>query len=255
MEEIVSSLPFNAFETVEPSGFAGGILMLWNEALHSFHTITKEDRALHGVIQVQNSPSFYISIIYANTTYKGRLEVWNNLKITSQLVSIPWLVLGDFNEVTHAHEKIGGNRPKDYKMFKYMETMNAYNLYDLGYIGSKFTWFNKRKSQPIFERLDRCWACPNWSLNFPDAVVNNLPRLSSDHNPVLLTLKAQMIDRREFFLKFESNWLQDLLFDPWVRENWASYSNNLTNNLKNLSQDIQTWNNNKGDVFKKKKNL
>ena len=62
IKEIASSLPFNSFETVDPQGFSGGILMLWNEGLHSFTTITKEPRAIHGVIQVQNLPPFFISV-------------------------------------------------------------------------------------------------------------------------------------------------------------------------------------------------
>lgn len=140
--------------------------------------------AIHGVIQVQNSPLFFISVLYANTKYKGRLEIWQNLVNMSHNFSVPWLVTGDFNEDTFPHEKFGGNPPKDYKMRSYKDTMATCGLYNLGYIGSKYTWFNKGKSHPISERLNLGWACDNWTLNFPDAFVNNFPRLSSDHNPL-----------------------------------------------------------------------
>lgn len=98
---------------------------------------------------------------------------------------LPWLVLGDFNEITFAREKLGGNRRKEYRMRSYKETMNSYNLIDLGFIGSKLTWSNKRRTNPIFERLDRCWACQKWILNNPDVVVNNLSILSSNRKLVL----------------------------------------------------------------------
>lgn len=71
--------------------------------------------------------------------------MWKNLIDTSKNVNLPWLFLGDFNESTHPHEKIGGNKPKDSKMILYRKTMDTCNLSDLGYIGSKFTWFNKRR--------------------------------------------------------------------------------------------------------------
>lgn len=44
----------------------------------------------------------------------------------------------DFNGVTHSHEKIGANTPKDHKMRAYNDFMNSCNLIDLGFIGSKF---------------------------------------------------------------------------------------------------------------------
>ena len=37
-------------------------------------------------------------------------------------------------------------------------TMDNFQLVDLGFNGPKFTWINKRKSNPIFEKLDRGWA-------------------------------------------------------------------------------------------------
>lgn len=111
IEGIAGTLPFNSFETVEPVGYTSGILILWNKGLHSFTTITKEPRAIHGVIQVSHQKPFFISVLYANTKYKGRLEMWENLKEMSRTIYHPWLVLGDFNEICHAHEKIGGNKP------------------------------------------------------------------------------------------------------------------------------------------------
>ncbi|XP_057251664.1 uncharacterized protein LOC130591770 [Beta vulgaris subsp. vulgaris] len=255
IEEIISSLPFNSFETVEPQGYSGGILMLWNEGLHSFTTITKEPRAIHGVIQVQNYSPFFISVLYANTKYKGRLEMWDNLINTSKNISMPWLVTGDFNEVIYHHEKFGGNPPKDYKMRKYKETMEICGLHDLGFIGSKYTWFNKRRSYPIFERLDRGWGCDNWALTFPNTVVNNLPRLSSDHNPLLITLKTAEKEKVKKFFKFEPMWLQNPPFDPWVRLQWTASPNLLHCKLADLSREIPSWIQKDNDIFKKKKIL
>lgn len=93
--------------------------------------------------------------------------MWRNLKSFANSVQLSWLVLGDFNEITYAHEKIGGNKPKEYKMRLYRKKMEKCNLKDLDFIENKFTWFNKRKSKSIFERLDRCWASPSGILDYP----------------------------------------------------------------------------------------
>lgn len=97
--------------------------------------------------------------------------MWNDLKSMSAIVNMLWGVLGDFNEICFAHEKWGGNPPKEYKMRIYRETMLACDLVDLSFSGHKFTWFNKRKAHPIFKRLDRVWATTNWLLQFPNALV------------------------------------------------------------------------------------
>lgn len=63
--------------------------MLWNEGLHSFTTITKESRGIHGFIQVCNFAPFMIYVLYENNKYKGRLKIWENLISTAQNVSLP----------------------------------------------------------------------------------------------------------------------------------------------------------------------
>ncbi|XP_021740038.1 uncharacterized protein LOC110706423 [Chenopodium quinoa] len=67
--------------------------------------------------------------------------------------------------------------------------MDICNLLDLGYTGHKYTWFNKRRNSPIFERLDRFWATPSWIQLYQEAVVQNLPRLSCAHLPTIPELK------------------------------------------------------------------
>lgn len=181
--------------------------------------------------------------------------MWQNLIQMSQTVNLPWLVTGDFNEVAFPNEKFGGNPPNIFKMQKYKETMDACGLHDLGFIGSKYTWFNKRKSYPILERLDRGWACDKWTLSFPDATVNNLPRLSSDHNPVLISLKKSIPLNRNKFFKFELMWMQNRTFDPWLRQKWATLDLNMYNKLNDLSREIPVWALNANDVNRKKKKL
>lgn len=53
-------------------------------------------------------------------------------------------------------------------MMAYVEAMDRCNLIDLGFKGSRFTWFNKRKRNRIFERSDRAWVNSLWVTTFPD---------------------------------------------------------------------------------------
>lgn len=63
-EELVESLPYNSFETVEPMGFTGGIIILWNKGINTFNIVSKDLRALHGVVHVNNKPPFFFFLLF-----------------------------------------------------------------------------------------------------------------------------------------------------------------------------------------------
>lgn len=66
-----------------------------------------------------------------------------------------WLTIGDVNEIVTQSEKWGGRPINHCRANLFKNTINSCNLIDLGFNGPKFTWINKRKNNPISERLDR----------------------------------------------------------------------------------------------------
>lgn len=60
-------------------------------------------------------------------------------------------------------------------------------LRDLNYQGSPFTWFSLRNKRiSIKERLDRCLGNSVWCVQQAKSQVFHLPKLGSDHRPILL---------------------------------------------------------------------
>ena len=257
--KICDTLPFNAAEMVEPVGLTGGILILWNSGVISFTTIRKELRAIHGIIQVSsNNIKFAITAIYASTLHNSRLELWKIIENISNSIDLPWLCIGDFNEITSHSEKWGGRNPKQNRMLAYSEAMDNCNLIDLGFKGPRFTWFNKRKRNPIFERLDRAWVNSLWLNTFPESTIHHLQRLSSDHNPILLNTKTEIHMPRNYKkpFKFETMWLSEPGFDDLIKHNWPIDQSEFHVKLKNISFLMNSWaKQNHGNVFKRKKNL
>lgn len=70
----------------------------------------------------------------------------------------------------------------------------------MGYVGNPFTWTNGQFGRrAIHERLDRGIANGEWRVLFPRATIKHLPRVASDHTPMLLdTLGEQRLGRRPF---------------------------------------------------------
>lgn len=103
-------LPFNRFLSVDARGYNGGMILLWNDFNIRIAHIVSVEQELHVDIQVSpNNPSWLRSTIYASPRLKDRIVLWDNLRTIVNAYVMPWLVLGDFNDVTAVHEKLRGN--------------------------------------------------------------------------------------------------------------------------------------------------
>lgn len=101
-------------------------------------------------------------------------------------MTLPWLVIGDFNEITNPTEKFGGRPPSRAKMELFLNFLNNANLIDLGFTCPKFTWTNCRGPNSLIRtRIDRAQANVDWLNLFDDTQITYLPRLISDHYPIL----------------------------------------------------------------------
>jgi hypothetical protein len=86
-----------------------------------------------------------------------------------------------------------------------------------------FTWSNNQYS-PILATLDRFFASTDWAQKYPLTFVKALPRIVSDHTPLLLdTGEKNPIPPRLF--RFEKWWLKHEGFGDLVRKVWGSKCN------------------------------
>lgn len=77
-------------------------------------------------------------------------------------MNLPWLLLGDFNQILDNSEKRGGSPPLGARIRAFKEAISACGLIDLGFFGPRFTWSNMRKGLvDVQERLDRVLG--SWS--------------------------------------------------------------------------------------------
>ncbi|XP_074291709.1 uncharacterized protein LOC141618494 [Silene latifolia] len=80
----------------------------------------------------------------------------------------PWVVLGDFNNVMFANERIG-KIFKDEEMLPFQSTVALCDLQDMKSTGAFFTWNNKQPSETrIFGRIDRVLVNDEWLNKWPD---------------------------------------------------------------------------------------
>ncbi|KAJ3708440.1 hypothetical protein LUZ61_012145 [Rhynchospora tenuis] len=126
-------------------------------------------------------------------------------------------VMGDFNEILGSNEKFGGSSRTKPHTVDFQNFLYDSGLVDVGYKGPAFTWTNKRHvSEAIYQRLDRVLVTTDWLHMYPNAYVNHLPMIHSDHCPILLRAKKPPEKANNF--RIENWWLLDQTFhDDWVR--------------------------------------
>lgn len=107
---------------------------------------------------------------------------------------MPWLCGGDFNEILKTHEKNGGRLRPYGQMESFREVLDECNLFDLGFVGNKFTWSkNYPNGGMVWERLDRVICTTEWYDLFPSTNVQTLTCVSSDNNSIYIRLEGNVL--------------------------------------------------------------
>ncbi|PKU68636.1 putative mitochondrial protein [Dendrobium catenatum] len=130
------------------------------------------------------------------------------------------------------------------------EVMNNNDFHDIGFQGPSYTWCNNKEGLArIWERLDRVWLNSKALLEFPNAVVKHLPRISSDHCPVLLQIDIKMQhNKREF--KFENLWCsydaaKGIIAKSWRKNDFGSPNEVLQRKIRRSLKNLYFWSKNK----------
>lgn len=144
--------------------------------------------------------------------------------------------MGDFNDIASPREKFGGNLPNRTKMAIFNNFLNKSNLVDLGFSGPLFTWTNNREfGRTIRTRIDRCHANPSWISLFPNSKVFHLPRIHSDHCPILLKTIPSNAPKEKIF-RLESFWMNHHEFPNFVQNNWNNHLPDIDTNILNIKK-------------------
>ena len=98
---------------------------------------------------------------------------------------------------------------------KFWEAIEIIGLYDLGYKGHFFTWYNgRKKGERIWEIIDRAFGNKKWKKLFPSATLYHEIATYFDHNPLFLEpmkgrIPSQNHRKKRRHFRFETFWLNE----------------------------------------------
>lgn len=130
----------------------------------------------------------HLTGIYGESKIEKTANTWKLIRTLRMQDSLPWIFIGDFNEVMLNYEKQGGLSRHHVYMQNFCDALMFCHLKDLGFGGDIFTWRNNNYIVDgyIRESLDRVVATSTWCARFLGYKIVNGFLEHSDHRPVIL---------------------------------------------------------------------
>jgi exonuclease III len=204
-------------------GALWGILLMWDRRV-----VEKVDEAV-GLFSVSckfrcvtDQYDWAFLGVYGPQSDGDRRVMWEELFRLANWWDVPWCVGGDFNVVRFLSERLGADQFTP-AMNDFSEFIFSLGLMDIPLKGGKFTWSNNRTT-PGMSRIDRFLFSGDWEDRYPTVVQKRLPKLLSDHFPILLECGKFLRGKRPF--RFENMCLKAEGFGEMVStpvENFLFY--------------------------------
>nr|GEU84207.1 hypothetical protein [Tanacetum cinerariifolium] len=183
-------------------GFLGGIVCVWDPSMFIKDNISKSDYfvAIMGTWTPTSTKLLIISV-YAPQESTEKRDLWSYLRSLIDRWDGETVIMGDFNEVRHEHERFGTTfNSQGAKVFKIFISLAG--LTDLPLEGYAYTWAHKSASK--MSKLDR--------FLISDGLLMLFPHLSA------LCLDIHLSDRRLILLKeysFDFGPIPFCIFHSW----------------------------------------
>ncbi|XP_018458827.2 uncharacterized protein LOC108829724 [Raphanus sativus] len=199
-----------------------------------------------------NSNCLTITACYAANLNTERSDLWVDLINVQQQLSLdssPWVVGGDFNQISHFSEhSLPSVNCYDSPMSEFRDTLSHLGIFDLRFTRPLHTWSNKCPSSRIAKKLDRILVNQPWVSSFPHSQATFLPPDISDHAPAILNLAVNLPTSGTKPFKFFNYLTKHPLFYQTVLQAWHQSGSiawdlsHLCVKLKKIKSDIKKLN-------------
>ena len=187
MRKIQPDLQYDSMLAILCLRRASGLAMLWKIYV-DLHVQTYSLNHIDARIMTDPSSPWRLTGFYGRPKEHRKHESWKYLRHLHSRDSLPWICIGDYNEILSSDEKQGRISRSLWCMEEFRSALLYCCLIDLGFTRNIFTWRNGRTGSAfIQERLDWVCATTGWRDIFLHAKVHHPQVTYSDHDPILLT--------------------------------------------------------------------
>ena len=106
MKQITDDLPYQRVFVIPSVGRSGGLAMIWKEEVN-LHIQTYTQNHIDAIIYSNMGSAWRITGFYGQPDANRRHETWSLLRNLHSRYTMPWLCIGDYNEILSLQEKQG----------------------------------------------------------------------------------------------------------------------------------------------------
>jgi len=251
-----SNMGYIPVHIIEANGHSGGTWLLQHSASNIISTVLYSNLYSITFSISRGNATTAFTCIYVSPNHTQRPNIWNYLMNIGQTIDVPWMLIGDFNETLLPSDQRGGIYHHS-RATLFSHFMNNSKLLELTTTCGHFTWHRTNNDIRILsKKLDRSIASVDWRVSFPEAFVEVLCRLHSDHNPLLIRFGGIPLARGPRPFHFEAAWIDHNDYADLVKSSWISQNHNITAALAKVQENSITFNQDvSGNIFKRKKHV
>lgn len=242
VEKVRKLIGFDAAFTVDCRGHSGGIALLWRHKQEAT-LMSYSKNHIDVVIDLKGWNKYRLTGLYGEPDRAKRKETWELICRLHNQSDLPWVLIGDMNNVVKQQDKRGGRPYPSWLIQGFQKCLEDCELHDIDREGYPYTW-ERGQGTPAWTqiRLDRALASHGFMNQFADVKLTNLKISISDHSPILLEpfLRTPIIKTNKFC--FENAWLRDPICGKIVEEAWKlNQGKTLTEKLSFTSELLARW--------------
>lgn len=242
IKHLCGKLGFDNHWTVECVGRSGGVAMFWNSNVKCVvfnHGVNFIDAQITNVNEVK----WRMTGFYGFPERARRRESWDLLKLLASVSDLPWVVVGDFNDMVNISDKKGNCVHPQSLLDGFKQAIEDCGLIELDLMGGNYTWEKSRgKQEWVREKLDRAFASASWWNLFPLCKLSVHHCTYSDHDPIKLDFFNTDHSKKRFRFRFENIWLKEENFHAEVSAHWKKLDpSSFLPKLLELSSFMEKW--------------
>uniref|UniRef100_A0A803QRF3 Endonuclease/exonuclease/phosphatase domain-containing protein n=1 Tax=Cannabis sativa TaxID=3483 RepID=A0A803QRF3_CANSA len=131
-------------------------MLLWKDRV-VVSGITSTPNYISYFMKLENIPiNWHFSGFYGEPNVSKRRVTWDMLEHLRIVYEGPWLVIGDFNDISSQNDKTKSGYKNETEIEDFRSTLELCALHPLHYKGERYTWAKSADNGSMKERLD--WA-------------------------------------------------------------------------------------------------
>ncbi|XP_074271588.1 uncharacterized protein LOC141595522 [Silene latifolia] len=225
---------------VDSVGRSGGLAFLWRKEIDcQFVSASVHHMDFH---VKEGGKEWRVTGFYGWPSVSDRHLSWSLLRLLHSQSELPWICIGDFNEILYSTEMKGGSRAQ-WQMNNFQTAIDDCGLRPVTWEGYAYTFDNGQAGDANRQcLLDRALCSESWTDLFPYAKVYHLVREWSDHAPIRLAF-----DRREIGSKtrsrfrFEQVWVGEEGCEEAIRRGVERGNGDLADTISACAKELCAW--------------